>query len=202
MTVQRGKRGAAGMSAAPRPTFRPPPEVVAAERRRYHLALGVCLAVASGLLMMFAVSFAAGSPPGGRLLLAWLGLLGGTGLVLAGGVVLRLRGRVGAAAALLALVAAPAVVVGFAIAPFAVGAAISAATNTAEFRNWAGPEFTSHLPGWLVTLGFLGALIPASVLTRPFGRYMLGAGIVLGAVAMISVVVFGIVGGFSFRHMR
>lgn len=193
MQRRQAQRGAA---------FRLSPEALAADRRRYDLALGVVIAVALGLGFLFAQSFVTGTTPSGRLLLAWVGLLGGVGLVVAGGLLLRLRGRMAAATTLLALVAAPAAVIGFAAAPFALAAAIAAASNTAEFRNWAGPEFRSHLPGWLVTLGFLAALIPASLLTRRFGRHMLGIGFSLGAVVMISVVLFGIVGGFSFRHMR
>ncbi|MCU0987076.1 MAG: hypothetical protein MUC89_19420 [Acetobacteraceae bacterium] len=195
------------MSVGKRPTqpgaaFRPPPEVIAADRRRYDLALGVDLAVALGLGFIFALSFVTGSPPSGRLLLAWLALLGGVGLVVAGGVLLRFRDRVGAATLLLSLVAAPACIIGFALAPFALAAAIAAVSNTAEFRVWAGPDFSAHLPWRLLTLGVLAALVPASLLTRPWGRHVLGLGLSLGAVVMIAVVLFGIVGGFTFRHMR
>jgi hypothetical protein len=175
---------------------------LAADRRRYDLALGVDLAVAVGLGFIFALSFVTGSPPSGRLLLAWLGLLGGVGLVIAGGVLLRFRERVEAATLLLSLVAAPACVIGFALAPFALIAAIAAVSDRAEFRVWAGPDFAAHLPWRLLTLGVLAALIPASLLTRPLGRHVLGLGLALGAVVMIAVVLFGIVGGFSFRHMR
>lgn len=177
------------------------PEALAADRRRYDLALGIDVAVAVALASLFALAVVNGPGPSGRLLLAWLGLLGGVGLVLAGGLLLHHRGRVSAATTLLALVAAPASVIGFALAPFTVAAALAAVSNTAEFRVWAGPDFSSHLPGWLLVLGLLAALIPAGLVTRLFGRHVLGIGLAIGAVAMIAVVLFGIVGGFSFRHM-
>jgi hypothetical protein len=189
-------------AAGQRATLRPSAEALAGDRGRYDLALGVDLAVAVGLCFIFVLSFLTGSPPSGRLLLAWIGLLAGTAIVITGGVLLCHRDRVGMAMTLLALIAAPAIVVGFALAPFAVAAVIAAASNMSEFRLWAGPDFRSHLPAWLTTLGVLAALIPASLLTRRFGRHMLGIGLALGAIAMISVMVFGIVGGFSFRHMR
>lgn len=197
MEMSVGKKQAQRQAA-----FRSSPEAIAADRRRYDLALGIDIAVAVALVCLFALALFTGHAPSGRLLVAWLGLLGGVTVALAGGVLLQRSGRVSAGTTLLALVAAPASVIGFALAPFAVSAAIAAASNTSEFRIWAGPDFTDHLPGWLLVLGLLAALIPAGLLTRRFGRHVLGIGLAIGAVAMIAVVLFGIVGGFSFRHMR
>jgi hypothetical protein len=182
--------------------LRPPPEQLAQDRRRYDLALGIDLAIGLGLAVTFASALAVGGPPTPRFLLAWSVLLGGIWLAIAGGVWLRLRAHVAAATTLLALVAAPAAVIGLALLPFSLVATAAAVTNPGQFRDWAGATLPSHLPGWAASLGFLGALILASLLTRRFGRHMLGIGLALGAVALISLLLLGMFGEFSVRGMR
>jgi hypothetical protein len=182
--------------------FRPSPEQLAQDRRRYDLALGIALAVGLGLAVTFTGSLLFGSPPTPRFLLAWAVLLGGAWLVIAGGMLLRRRERFAGAAALLALVAAPAAVIGIALLPFSLIAAAGALGNLTQFRDWAGETLTEHLPAWAVSLVFLGALLPAALVTRRFGRYMLGLGLALGAVAMISTLLLGMFGGFAVRGMR
>lgn len=184
------------------PPFSLSPEALAADRRRYDLALGIDLAVGLGLAVLFCLSLADDQRPTGRFLAAWLGLLAGAGIVIGGGVLLHRAGRVSGATTLLALMAAPACIIGFALGPFALAAAASALSNPAEFRVWAGQDLSRRLPGWGLTLGLLAPLIPASLLTRRVGRHMLGIGLALGAVAMLAFVLFGIVGGFGFRHLR
>lgn len=182
--------------------FHPPPEVLEQNRRHYDLALGIDLAVGLGLAVTFATALQFGDTPTPRFLLAWSVLLGAVWFSIAGGVILRMRERIGAATTLLAVVAAPAAVLGLALLPFSLIAVAGALSNLGQFREWAGDALAAHLPGWAASLAFLGALVPAALLTRRFGRHVLGIGIALGAVAVISVLLFGIFGGFSFRHMR
>lgn len=182
--------------------FRPPPEVLAENHRRYDLALGIDLALGLGLAVTFATAILFGDTHTPRFLLAWSVLLGAVWFSIAGGVILRMRERMGAATTLLALVAAPAAVLGLALLPFSLIAVAGALSNLGQFRDWAGDALAEHLPGWAASLAFLGALVPAALLTRRFGRHVLGIGIAFGAVAVISVLLLGIFGGFSFRHMR
>jgi hypothetical protein len=171
----------------------------ASDLRRFDLALGVDLAAAVALTVILSVRVLAGAPPSGRDLAAWSALLGLVWGVVAGGIALHRAARTAAATRLLTLLAGPVAVIGLALAPVAVFALSAAASSPSAFRDWVGAELPERLRSWAAILSFLLALLPASLLTRRFGRHVLGYGIALGAVAMISLVLFGIAGGFLFR---
>lgn len=170
-----------------------------AELRRYDLALGICLAVGVSLAFILGLHIAAGEPPQGKDALIWAALLGSVWAVIAGGFALRKFGRQAAAIGLLSLLAGPVAVLGLALAPIAIVALVSAVSAPAAFRDWVGPDLHERLRAWAITLAVIGALVPASMLTRRLGRHVLGYGVVVGALAMISVVLIGIAGGFLFR---
>jgi hypothetical protein len=193
--------------SAPKPgrpahAYPPRDDRLAADRRRYDFALGIDLAIALSLSFILALRIALDAAPQGRDLLIWAAGLGVVWAVVACGVALHRADRTPGATAALALLAGPAAVLGIALAPVALFSVSAAASAPAEFRNWVGPDLPSRLATWAVILSFLGALVPASLLTRLIGRHLLGRGITVGAFAMISVVLIGISGGFLFRDAR
>ena len=184
------------------PAYPPRDDRAAADRRRYDLALGINLAVALALSFILALRFATDGAPEGRDLMVWCAMLGLVWAVIAGGLALNRAGRTAAATALLAFLAGPVAVFGLGLAPVALLSLSAVASAPAAFRDWVGPDLPDRITTWLITLSFIAALIPASLLTRRAGRYVLGHGIVVGACAMISVVLIGIAGGFLFRGVR
>lgn len=174
----------------------------AADRRRFDLALGIDLAIALALSFILALRGSAGAVPEGQDLAIWAMAPGLSWAVVACGLVLHRAGRTSGATALLAALAGPAAVLGLALAPVALLSLSAAASAPVAFRDWVGADLPSRVTMWAMILAFLAALVPASLLTRPLGRYMLGRGIALGACAMMSVVLIGISGGFLFRDVR
>jgi hypothetical protein len=174
----------------------------ASDLRRFDLALGVDLATALALSFVLALRLATGSVPEGLERLAWAAALGLFWGVIAGGIVLHRLGRTGAATTLLAVLAGPVAVIGLALSPIALLSVAAAVSSPTEFRLWLGPEPVQRLTHWAVALSFIAALLPASLLTRRIGRHVLGQGIAVGAVAMISVLLIGLAGGFLYRGIR
>jgi hypothetical protein len=167
--------------------------------RRFDLVLGLDLALAAGLAFMFCLSVAAGSLPSGRIALGWFLLIGSTVLALVLGLRLKARGRHAAATNALAAVGAPAALAGLAIAPVALVALALASQDLSSFRDWLGPGLRVRAEHWLTILAFLGVMVAAAVVAWHRARPSLALGVMIGAAALASGLLFGIAGGFLFR---
>lgn len=186
----------------PAAVYPPRDDRLATDRRRFDLALGIDLATAVGLSFILALRFATDAAPKGHDLTAWAAILGLVWGIIGGALALDRTGRTAAATTMLALLAGPVAVIGLALAPIALFSLSAAAAAPTAFREWIGPDLPQRLGHWAAILLFLAALVPASMVTRPLGRRVLGHGIAAGACAMISVVLIGIAGGFLFRTVR
>lgn len=190
-------------TATPRPgpgtVYPPRGDRFGADLRRFDLALGIDLAVALSLSVILGLRIAAGDRPEGKEMAVWAAILALVWGVTAGGIALHRAGRTQAAIGLLAVLAGPVAVLGLALAPVALFSLTSAVSSPSAFREWLGPDLRERLTHWAIMLALIAALLPASLLTRPLGRHMLGYGVVLGALAMISVLLIGFAGGFLFR---
>ena len=167
--------------------------------RRFDLVLGLDLALVAGLLFMLCLSIIDGSLPSGRLALGWLLLIGSLLLALALGLRLRARGRHAAATNALAAIGAPAALAGLAIAPVTLAALALASQDLSSFREWSGPGLRVRAEHWLTILAFLGAMVAGALFAWRRARPSLALGVIIGAAALASGLLFGIAGGFLFR---
>jgi len=174
-------------------------ERVAAAAWRFDLALGMALAITLSLAMLLVLAFADRSRPSGTLLLAWLALLSAAAATVAGGIALKVAGRIGGATLLLGMLAGPAMVFGLSVSPFALLGTFSALTQPDAFRAWAGPGYAEKRAQWGYAVGAVGALVPVALAARRLGRTALWDGLAAGAAVMVLIVLFGIGGGFMVR---
>lgn len=167
--------------------------------RRFDLVLGLDLALLAGLAFMLCLSLLGGSLPSGRVALGWLLLIGCSMLAVGLGLWFKARGRHAAATNALIAVGAPAALAGLAIAPVALAALVMASGDAASFREWLGPGLRVRAEHWLTILAFLGAMGGGALIRWRTARPALALGVVIGAAALASGVLFGIAGGFLFR---
>lgn len=168
-------------------------------RRRFGRLLGIGIAVIVGLLALIIARAAEGRLAPGASLGILLAMLLVAGAIVARGIALGRRGRVPEGSSTLAFVAVPAGVTGLLLAPVALLAVGAAASDPAAFRLWITPVVYGRLEHWIVVGASLLLLCGASIVVARRGGHAIATGMWLGAAALVSVIVFGLAGGFLFR---
>jgi hypothetical protein len=168
-------------------------------RRRFGRMLGIGIAVIVGLVALIIARAAEGRLAPGVSLGVLLAMLLVAGAIVTRGVALGRRGRVREASRMLAFLAMPAGVTGLLLAPIALLAIGAAIADPAAFRAWITPVVYGRLEHWIVVGAGLVLLCVAGIVVARRGGGAIARGMWLGAAALLSVLVFGLVGGFLFR---
>ncbi|WP_291296484.1 hypothetical protein [Elioraea sp.] len=168
-------------------------------RRRFGRMLGIGIAVIAGLVALIVARAAEGRLTPGISLGILLAMLLVAGAIVSRGIALGRRGRVPEASMTLAFLAVPAGVTGLLLAPVALLALGAGISDPAAFRTWITPVVYGRLEHWIVVSAGLALLGVASIVVASRGDKAVATGMWLGAASLVSVIVFGVAGGFLFR---